>query len=133
MAIVVPTLSRDGYITNIEDTMRKIFEYYLVSQYSQSDTFRGEVVSITYDLEMGNNIGDKRDNINRSLSKLFTRYFINPTIDVNIDSSKGSTITIAIKITTIINNKTYILSNIVSSHKNIITSIDDALSSIHIS
>lgn len=133
MAIVVPTLSRDGYISNVEDTMRKIFEYYLVSQYSQSDTFRGEVVSITYDLEMGNNVGDKRDNINRSLSKLFTRYFFNPTIDVNIDTSKEPIIIITIKVTVIINNKTYILSNTVSSQKNIITSIDDALASIHIS
>ena len=133
MAIVVPTLSRDGYISNVEDTMRKIFEYYLVSQYSQSDTFRGEVVSITYDLEMGNNVGDKRDNINRSLSKLFTRYFFNPTIDVSIDTSKEPIIIITIKVTVIINNKTYILSNTVSSQKNIITSIDDALASIHIS
>ena len=133
MKIVVPTLSRDGYISNTEDTMRKIFEYYLVSQYSQSNTFRGEVVSVTYDLEMGANIGDKRDNINRSLSKLFTRYFDNPVIDVNIDTKHDPKLNITIKISVIINNRTYILSNNISSTKNIINSIDDAVASIHIS
>ena len=133
MKIVVPTLSRDGYISNTEDTMRKIFEYYLVSEYSQSNTFRGEVVSITYDLEMGANVGDKRDNINRSLSKLFTRYFDNPDISVNIDTKHDPKLNITIKISVIINNRTYILSNNISSTKNIINSIDDAVASIHIS
>jgi predicted RNase H-like HicB family nuclease len=130
---VVPSLTRDGYIDNPVDTMRKIFKYYLVSEYSQSNTFRGKVVSIKYDIEQGESPDAIVENIRASLLTIYERYFDVVDIVVNtIESTTTSKITLKVDVTVTINNNTYALSSSVSTTNNLVDDVNQALNEIYI-
>lgn len=79
---VVPSLSRGGWIASIKETMSSLFEAYLAADYSQSDYFLGNIVSLKYDIAMGDTTDKTKSNIKKSLEKLYGDYFSSPTVVV---------------------------------------------------
>jgi len=133
MANVIPHLSRDGWMSNPIDIISKLFEYYIASEYSQSNTFRGNVASLKYDLESGKSITEKKDNIVRSLRTMYERYYSidDVTVEVSLtDEDPVNTININIEIN--YNNQTYTLNNNIKTTDNVIADIDDAIAAIHV-
>lgn len=46
MTTVVPSLSTAGFITDLPTQIDKVMSYYLTSDFSQSNLFRGQIVSL---------------------------------------------------------------------------------------
>lgn len=133
MANVIPHLSRDGWMSNPINIISKLFEYYITSEYSQSNTFRGYIASLKYDLENGKSISDKKDNITRSLKTLYERYFDIENVNVEVDLIKEDSIDIInMYVEVKFNNKTYTLNNNIKTTNNVIGDIEEAIAKIHI-
>jgi hypothetical protein len=50
------TLSRAGYISSPKLIAKKMFDYYILSLYSQSTIFYGSIASLAYSLEVGSDV-----------------------------------------------------------------------------
>lgn len=72
----VPTLSRTGYVTEGKLMAKKLFDYYILSLYSQSTTYYGNITSLAYTLyKGGEDINVFMTYIERTLSAFYGRYF----------------------------------------------------------
>jgi len=88
MAIkTVPSLTTDGFLTHIPTMIVKIYEYFTISDYSQSVCFFGNISSLTY---IVNTYSTKPDMVRlelmNTLTKLYNNYWDNIDIDVEIKS-----------------------------------------------
>ena len=52
----IATLSRAGYINTPKLIAKKMFDYYILSLYSQSTIFYGSIASLAYALEAGSDV-----------------------------------------------------------------------------
>jgi len=77
----VPTLSLDGFVTNKEIMMIKLYEYFLCSDYSQSNTFYGTVVSLKYILSEAKDGVELKGMVDEALSLMYESYFRAVTVD----------------------------------------------------
>lgn len=82
MTSAVPHLSKNGWITSPTNVMTKQFEYFLTSDYSQTNLYRGEIASLKYILANNNAFADIKDAIRSALSNMYSRYFDKVTINI---------------------------------------------------
>lgn len=116
----LPTMTKDGLVTDDKIIIESLFKYFITTQQSQSTIFQDNIISYDYilrtykddDLEL-------RSQIMRGLTKLYKRYY--PDVDIAIDIVNSS-MYIDIKVTAV-NGGTHVLSGNVT--KNIIDEIDD--------
>jgi hypothetical protein len=109
MNAAIPHLSRDGWMKDPSTMVNKLFEYFIVSEYSQSNTFRGEVASLKYILEQ-NITGDEiKSAISKALIIMYGRYFSDVLVNADItdDSTNILLLTISVDVTS--NGKRYAL------------------------
>ena len=79
----VPTLSRAGYVTEGKILARKLFDYYMLSLYSQSTTYYGNITSLAYSLyKGGDDVEAFSEYVKSSLSTYYGRYFERVIIEV---------------------------------------------------
>lgn len=108
MKSAVPSLSIDGFITNKNSQISKLFLYFLSSQYSQSNLFYGEIASLNYILAKYNNPEDLKSQIRDTLTNLYKNHFDSVEFDINVKApDHNSSIEIYISAILIDNNQTY--------------------------
>jgi len=120
----LPTLSPEGFITNRTIMMTKLYEYFISSEQSQSNTFFGEVVSLKYILSEAADPTELQDMTLTALTKMYSKYFASVAVDI-IVTSTDNTMAISVNIRTVDDvAKTYQLSEIVNVTDNNITNHD---------
>jgi len=120
----LPTLSPVGFITNRTLMMAKLYEYFISSEHSQSNTFFGEVVSLKYILSEAANLPELQDMTVTALTKMYSKYFASVAVDITVTST-DNTMSISVNIRTVDDAaKTYQLSEIVNVTDNNITNHD---------
>jgi hypothetical protein len=97
----LPTLTLDGFVTNKQIMFYKIWEYFLTSEYSQSNTF--SIYSYKYIMATAfetNNIQSIGRNMESSLENLYKKYYDNAKVDCEtIDDLETNTLKVRISIT----------------------------------
>lgn len=83
----IPSLTLDGWIENKTLQMTKLWEYFLASEYSQSNIFFGDISSLKYILATSDPKYNLITNLESTLSKLYQRYFDKAIVDVGIDAN----------------------------------------------
>lgn len=111
----IPTLTIDGFVTNKYIQMYKLFEYFLASDYSQSNTFSGKVASLKYILATETS-ETMTSTIENQLRNLYISYFDSVNVQTWTEVI-GSKLHIYIDIMAEDNDKTYTLSKEVKSTK----------------
>lgn len=82
----VPSLSVSGWIDEIGERADKLMAYYLTSDYSQSELYAGNVVSLQYHIEQhGSDEGALRTQVESDLRRYLERYFESADITVTTD------------------------------------------------
>lgn len=90
MTSSVPTLTMDGFVTNKNLMVAKLWAYYLTSDHSQSTTFSGYVQSLKYDLLSSDIDSMLTKNIESSLEELYGNYFDKAKADVVLKTDKDT-------------------------------------------
>ena len=76
--IVVPTLSGSGWLTGVAERADALLSYFLVSDYTQSNTHKGGIASLPYIIQRETrNIFSLKEDISGALGTLLRRYFDN--------------------------------------------------------
>ena len=95
----LPTLSEDGWVDSPTKTMDYLFANFFATDYSQSNTFMGEVVSFSKILT--DTQGDIQSTISttrQTLTRYFSRYYNNVVVEVgevpNLENSSKQQISI---------------------------------------
>lgn len=86
----IPSLSSDGFITNKNMQMARLFSYFMAADYSQSTFFKDKVQSLKYLLAKYNKPASAANAIRASLAALYTNYFdkVNVYVDQE-DTERG--------------------------------------------
>lgn len=101
MKAALPTLSSSqNYLTDDRSIMNKLYEYFVTSEWSQSNTYRDKIASLKYIAASGNNsIRTMEENIKQSLRILYVNYFSEVEIEVQvIESEETSKVSYVINI-----------------------------------
>ena len=109
MNSTIPSLPLDGWIENKHLQMRKLWEYFMTSEYSQSNTFYGDIASLKYILAISNPRTNLVTNLESALGRLYSKYFDKVNPDVTIDGSQDDKWIVKIAITCIDDNTSYYL------------------------
>jgi len=130
MAGSIPHLSVEGWIKNSEQKLLKLFEYFLTSEYSQSNIYYGNIASLKYILQNATEVNEIKNDISKSLYSMYGRYFSN--VDVTVDIvEKDSVVEYYINVVVIDeNNNTYRLDKSILVTDNNIKNMDDLMSGI---
>ena len=86
----IPSLSTDGFITNKNMQMTRLFSYFMAADYSQSTFFKDKVQSLKYILAKNPKPFAAATAIRSSLAELYTKYYdkVNIYVDQE-DTDKG--------------------------------------------
>lgn len=127
MNSVLPSLSDEGFITNKEVIIAKLFKYFLASNYSQSNTFYGDISSLNYIIATNTPNDKMRADLETTLIKLYGRYFDSVDFNVNIETDNTDVAKIYIDGTLQDGTKTYNLSKTVAVQGSTITNFENLL------
>ena len=127
MNSVLPSLSDEGFITNKEVIRAKLFKYFLASNYSQSNTFYGDISSLNYIIATNTPNDKMRADLETTLIKLYGRYFDSVDFNVNIETDNTDVAKIYIDGTLQDGTKTYNLSKTVAIQGSTITNFENLL------
>lgn len=125
----IPTLTLDGFLNTKKLQMSKLFEYYLASDFSQSNTFYGGVCSLKYVLAKsgGDAVSIKRG-IESDLNKLYGNHFTSVTTDVGVYEPEGTgKIIVEINLSATFDNETFTLNKTINYDKGDIEGFNDML------
>lgn len=117
MIPVIPTLTIDGWDINPATQMNKLFEYYQASDYSQSNVFRGNIVSLKYTLNRDIRPSVLANNIKADLNRLYGCYFDTVDPDIEVKDNNNGTVNIVINLTCTKLTETYQLSRTLHGNK----------------
>lgn len=79
----IPSLTLNGFITNKDMQMGRLFTYFLASDYLQSNLFHGDIASLKWILAQDNDSYTTKALIMDNLTKLYRAYF--DSVEVNVD------------------------------------------------
>jgi len=80
----IPSLTTDGTLINKTEQMKKLFQYFLASDYSQSNVFYGKIASLKAILAMYSEPADIKRNIELVLTKQYQNYYDIVAVNVTI-------------------------------------------------
>jgi hypothetical protein len=130
--VALPTLTMSSWLDNRNTIMTKLFEYFLASDYSQSNTFAGTIKSLKYIIHNYTTASNIRNELIQALSELYQPYYDNVLVDIEIDeSTDSSTISITIRIACTYMGVDYNLARNIVETNGHIANFDDALDQIH--
>jgi len=87
----VPSLSTVGWTKDYNEIMKKLYVYFIISEYSQSNSYYGEIASLKYILQSHSEVEDIKLAIQRTLLSMYDRYF--DSVDVVVDVIQTDTST----------------------------------------
>lgn len=115
---VVPTLSPAGWITNIVDKLDFLITYTFLSNYSQSNIYKGKIVSIQWMIqEYGSDLTRLTSYMTISLEEYFKRYFDEAVVIVErskLDDPSSNKVTLSLIVNVTDNGVMYSLAHSVS-------------------
>jgi len=113
---VVPTMSLDGFVTDENLKIVKIYQYFLTTLKSQSIIYADTTIS--YDSTIKVNITNTNavaNDLEMSLSELYLRYYTDVDVNVEVtESDKSNNIGALIDIKIVKDDKSYTLSKSIS-------------------
>jgi len=87
---IVPTLSLDGYVQDENVMMSKIYEYFLLTQYSQSYLYGGYIESYDKSIKATTALGSEVEAaLENSLYRLYDKYFTDVEPTVKLEDEDG--------------------------------------------
>ena len=86
----IPTLSVDGFTTNKQLMMTKLFEYFKSSDYSQSNLFLGNVQSLKYIISIAKDSTELKELTEQALTNLYSSYYPKVAVDATIDETANN-------------------------------------------
>lgn len=129
MAEQVPSLSAKGWLADPKAKADRLMAYYMTSNYSQTNLFRGEIVSLPKQIQQyGKSATDLRDYIQSDVERLFGAYFDSVSCEVTTDrpdpEDEGRlNITVSAFLTQ--DGQTYSLGRLIEVNNNIVNRIMD--------
>jgi len=119
---VVPVLGLDGFVSNKDRVMIKLYEYFMSSEYSQSNIFYGTIASMKYIVAEAKDDSEIIKMTKEALENMYVSYFKTVVVDVVALEQPAKTV-FGVTITCLDdNNITHNLNqNIFISDNNIIT------------
>lgn len=116
MTVAYPALS--GFETEPRKILDLVFSSYLLSDHSQSNEFKGEVISLPKRVQLFDGVEDIFiDDVRSDLEKCLSRYFDQVSVIVDfktIDETSDNTVHISISATVVRDGQTYDLARTVS-------------------
>ncbi len=87
----VPSLSTDGWVTDIRKKADLVLAHYFASDYSQSNVFLSKITSLAYQVQQaGSNTFELKRLIESDLQQYLGRYFDNVQVDIRIEDEDSS-------------------------------------------
>jgi len=128
----IPTLTLDGFVNNKNAQMGKLFEYFLSSDYSQSNVFYRDISSLRYLVTEYKDSQELKREIENTLSKLYKRHFDNVSVSVEVKESElSSTTELLINITADNDGKQYYLAKDIKQSNGEIDNYEGMLDELH--
>lgn len=131
MSNAIPSLSINGFITNNNSIMVKLYEYFLTSEYSQSNTFYGEIASLKYILQHYTGLEEIKVAIREALTTMYLRYFATVIVDVTISETDSKTTYLVDMVVTDSKGTVNKLTNSIRSVGDALVNIDQTLAELH--
>ena len=126
MDTTLPTLTLSGFVKDKNTIMRKQFEYFKASEFSQSTTFYGNISSLPYIIEQYNDDDIRlKSEICDTLTKLYKRYFDTVSVKASLDYKDDNSYDILIEIAATDNGSEYTLSNVTNVSNNKIQDVEE--------
>ena len=85
----IPSLSTVGWTKDYNEIMKKLYVYFVISEYSQSNSYYGEIASLKYILQSHSEVEDIKLAIQRTLLNMYNRYY--DSVDVLVDINQTDT------------------------------------------
>jgi len=130
MSTAIPHLSINGWISDNSTKMTKLYEYFLTSEHSQSNTFINKIASLKYIIQKHAGTSEIESAIKSSLYNMYIRYYKEVTViittAVNDDSVTYSTDISAVDF----DNKVNKLSNNINVSGSNILNMDTLMSNL---
>lgn len=130
MSTAIPHLSINGWISDNSTKMTKLYEYFLTSEHSQSNTFINKIASLKYIIQKHAGTSEIESVIKSSLYNMYIRYYKEVTVIittvVNDDSVTYSTDISAVDF----DNKVNKLSNNINVSGSNILNMDTLMSNL---
>ena len=79
----IPSLSTVGWTKDYNEIMKKLYVYFVISEYSQSNSYYGEIASLKYILQSHSEVEDIKLAIQKVLLNMYDRYF--DSVDITVD------------------------------------------------
>lgn len=117
MTPVIPTLNVDGWDTTPLSQMSKLWEYYQASDYSQSNTFRGRIISLKYTLQTETTPDRLSKVIQHDIETLYGEFFNGVTPLIEVKELEGGIVNINVDITCTRNFEEYKLTRAIRGRK----------------
>ena len=93
----VPSLSASGWVTEVGEKADKLFAYFFLSEYLQSNSYKGSVASLPHLIKKyGHDELQLVSMIRETLSRLFEAYFDKVEVDVHVKPENESTFGIVV-------------------------------------
>ena len=127
MAVILPTLTEDGFLDNPQLMLTKLYEYFLSSDYSQSVSFFGNISSLRYIVRKYNeDIDILKMEISDALNVMIGRYWSDYEVTVNIVNYNPDRLSFVIKteIVVTVNGVRYSLTEDTSVEKSTLVKIE---------
>lgn len=129
MSIPVPSLSASGWVEDIAEKADRLISYYFVSEDSQSTMYKGNITSLTKEIqEFGNDELELRRVVREHVERFLSRYFDIATVKVSTDKPapadpNRTNITLDVIVTQ--DNVQYSLGRLIQTNNGKITQIAD--------
>ena len=128
----VPSLSTVGWTKNYNEIISKLYIYFIISEYSQSNSFYGKIASLKYILQSHSDVEEIKLAIQRTLIDMYGRYFDSVDVIVEVMETGNATIYTLNIITIADNGITYKLNKIIETDsKNTIINLDTNIADLY--
>lgn len=125
MTKCIPTLSAKGFVTSIVDKAERAMAYFCISQYSQSNLYRGNVVTLAWLVQRyGSDPMEMRSQLQSSLNNYLNRLFDEAQVEVVVDD-ETETISLDVKIFVVDEGLKYDLGYVIRTTNNKVLDIFD--------
>lgn len=125
MSKCIPTLSAKGFVTTIVDKAERAIAYFCVSQYSQTNLYRGNVITLPWLVQRyGSDALEMRNQLQSALNNYLNRLFDEAQVEVVVDDDSEA-ISLDTKIIVIDEGTRYDLGYIIRTTNNKVLDIFD--------
>lgn len=93
MEIAIPSLSMDGFVTEIRKQTDLMIAHYFASDFSQSNNFYGKITSLAYQVQLyGNDPTRLKAEMEEKLTRYLERYMESAIVEVKINAGTSGSL-----------------------------------------